>query len=84
LFPWLSRNGTSINWSKPCDNFKTSFAIQPKMMKEVFLTFLLANLALSQEEFLNKSSEGKTVMYSTSGQAMTWINAVKVNSFKEL
>jgi hypothetical protein len=64
--------------------FKTSFAIQLKMMKEIFLTFLLANLAFCQEGFENKKSNGKTVLYRTSGQAMTWINAAKVNTFKEL
>jgi hypothetical protein len=79
LFPWISRNGTSINWSKTVDYLKTSFAIQLKMMKEVVLTFLLANLALSQEGFPNRSRDGKTVLYRTSGQAMTWINAAKVN-----
>jgi hypothetical protein len=62
------------------DYFKTSFAIQLKMMKEVILTFLLANLAFSQ----NKSRDGKTLTYRTSGQAVTWINAAKVDLLKEL
>jgi hypothetical protein len=54
------------------------------MMKEIFLTFLLANLAFSQAGFQNRKRDGKTVMYRTSGQPMTWINAAKVDLLKEL
>jgi hypothetical protein len=54
------------------------------MMKEIFLTFLLANLAFCQEGFQNRKSNGKTVLYRTSGQAVTWINAAKVDLLKEL
>ncbi len=49
------------------------------MFKEAFLTVLFTSVALSDDGFRYIRSDGKSVMYQTSNENMTWIDSTKVN-----